>query len=852
MRGANQWRLTCGILLIAATGWAQGFRIAGDELIVDEGHWQDWNFPQGTVEFDAQGGRPQYVQAWSNLALNAHTFTYGEEQRGGIHDAGTNLDLAARLIDGQDDTYWEPAADSPLEKWWVEIDLGRSAWVQKIVVKFADEDIGDPFLQFNLLTSNGLSAFQQSEALNYIRVGRSEGLNKTQRVFEFDLQPSLDADEGLAGDLIQFVQIVATASDGGQAGEINEARWNSLPQEERGDILYFRREATGVLRQVDSDTYQAIAAAEERGPVRYYRREQPRLAEIEVWSAGDNLSLGALDRGGRMIGFGNSGNEFRTIDGDYSSFWDVQIAVGGGNSVVDEISREIFFDLGAWYWINRVFFVFAIEVGNDGSSNATLPNHIISLSDGTRAPDGSFVYAQLAARGQEGQDAAAGKKFYQNNLFALTKARYVKIDYRLLISRWISSKIREIQLYGRGFLPQVSLTSTMIPLGENAPILSTIAWEADTPPGTQVQIRTRTGNQIEKKTQYFTSAGLEVSEAGYRKTLSFLRGDSLITFVPGPDWSAWSAPYREPGAAITSPSPRDHVMIQATMLSDDPEQPALLRNLRISLQNPLANQIIGEIAPRKVLQGGQRDILSLYLKPVLEANHQGFDQVLVQLPPGAAAKLVDVRVGSENELAADGGRLYGADELEQLASNSDSLWIRLPEPVRDPQDLVALRFSSLLYLVSNEFIALVGMGEDEEKIWQRVDAGDATALVEGSGMAVQIPLDGGLLGEMEVGPNPFTPNGDGINDLVEFAFPVFKIQGQKSLLLEVYNLSGRLLLRHQNPAVHAAGLQRLTWDGRDDSGKLSPPGLYICRVGVDVDAEDVGRSTVARLISLVY
>lgn len=206
MRGANQWRLTCGILLIAATGWAQGFRIAGDELIVDEGHWQDWNFPQGTVEFDAQGSRPQYVQAWSNLALNAHTFTYGEEQIGGIHDAGTNLDLAARLIDGQDDTYWEPAADSPLEKWWVEIDLGRSAWVQKIVVKFADEDIGDPFLQFNLLTSNGLSAFQQSEALNYIRVGRSEGLNKTQRVFEFDLQPSLDADEGLVGDLIQFVQ----------------------------------------------------------------------------------------------------------------------------------------------------------------------------------------------------------------------------------------------------------------------------------------------------------------------------------------------------------------------------------------------------------------------------------------------------------------------------------------------------------------------------------------------------------------------------------------------------------------------------------------------------------------------
>ena len=192
--------------------------------------------------------------------------------------------------------------------------------MQKIVVKFVGEEVGDPLLQFNLLTSNGLSAFQQSEALNYVLVGRSEGLNKTQRVFEFDLQPSLRADPALLGDLIQFVQIVATASDGGQAGEISEARWNSLPEEDRGDILYFRREAAGVLREVDPDAYQAIADPEERGPIKYYRRERPRLAEIEVWSAGDNISLGTVDRGGRMVGFGNSGNEFRTIDGDYPLF----------------------------------------------------------------------------------------------------------------------------------------------------------------------------------------------------------------------------------------------------------------------------------------------------------------------------------------------------------------------------------------------------------------------------------------------------------------------------------------------------------------------------------------------------
>ena len=294
-------------------------------------------------------------------------------------------------------------------------------------------------------------------------------------------------------------------------------------------------------------------------------------------------------------------------------------------------------------------------------------------------------------------------------------------------------------------------------------------------------------------------------------------------------------------------------MIQATLRSDDPERAAQLRNLRISLEEPLASQIIGEVGPRRTRQSGQREVLSLFLKPLLGNNHQGFDLVLVELPPGIEAELVDARVGSESELAEGGGKLYGPDELERFETGADSLWVRLPEPVRDSQQLVELRFASVLYLVSHEFIALVGMGADEgERIWQRVDAGDATFLLAGSGRTAHSPVDGSLIGEIEVVPNPFTPNGDGINDVVEFAFPVFKIQGQKVMLLEVYSLSGRLLLRLENPVASAAGFQHLVWDGRDDNGRLAPPGLYICRVGMEVDAEDFGRSIATKLISLAY
>ena len=52
----------------------------------------------------------------------------------------------------------------------------------------------------------------------------------------------------------------------------------------------------------------------------------------------------------------------------------------------------------------------------------------------------------------------------------------------------------------------------------------------------------------------------------------------------------------------------------------------------------------------------------------------------------------------------------------------------------------------------------------------------------------------------------------------------------------------------------AAGGERvLEWhgrSGRDNAGKLVPPGLYLCRVHVDSDAGS--DNTLVRLVSLVY
>ena len=42
----------------------------------------------------------------------------------------------------------------------------------------------------------------------------------------------------------------------------------------------------------------------------------------------------------------------------------------------------------------------------------------------------------------------------------------------------------------------------------------------------------------------------------------------------------------------------------------------------------------------------------------------------------------------------------------------------------------------------------------------------------------------------------------------------------------------------------SAGRKRLPWDGRDDAGRLVVPGLYLLRVEIRADVDDVWTGTV--------
>ena len=95
-----------------------------------------------------------------------------------------------------------------------------------------------------------------------------------------------------------------------------------------------------------------------------------------------------------------------------------------------------------------------------------------------------------------------------------------------------------------------------------------------------------------------------------------------------------------------------------------------------------------------------------------------------------------------------------------------------------------------------------------------------------------------------------TPNGDGINDELQVRFALLKVLEERPLGVEFYDLSGRLMGRAAGGGeMGKVGSQAFTWDGRDLSGQLVPPGVYLCRIKVEADDQD---SQLMRLVHVAY
>lgn len=789
-------------------------------------------------------------------------------------------------------TFWEPAplpagvnaADLDVGAlWWFTIDLGRLVFLKKIVLKFVDEELGDPFLLYDVLVSDGrrpVSVSSTNAPLDFFPVLISLKPNKTERSVEIDLrgitgrrelggeQDELQTEQIDFGDLEEqddnaaematlvgrFVQIVIRGSDLNKGRLITEERYQQLAPADTGTVEYYKKLADGSQLQVPEETYFERLAVEDRGDIRYYRRERPRLAELEVWSEGDDIAHGTLRRGGTITS-PDARNGAILLDDDVDSAHLLDLYKDPKLGFAP--TSNVFFDLGSFFWIDaqRMTYTFT---DNDAH---TFGDYSLEISDGSKEPDGSLKWTVAVDRRQTETLGGLIGAITEGNDFAPLATRFLRLQWNVqpIVARVLTS-LSEFQLFGAGFQPQVVLTSGRIPLGSSKNLVS-IEWDADTPPGTQVLLQTRTGNTFTSDTLYYHGDNIRLYEGGAEEYWDRKnrrdRGDRIPIWVDGPEWEkSFSPPYAEAtGSPITSPSPRQFVRLQATLLSNDPQAHASLGEVRLNFADPVARRLVGEVAPSRVDTLGLQRPFSVYIRPdTLTAA--GINQLLLTAPTDMRLTYRALYGGRAAAFAAAEVDLTALKiaEIEVRNDRADSLHLAF-STLRPGADIEVLRldFDTALFTVSAPLRAALRQGDGG--FWQRVDAGDATDLVIDNGLTlIALPQRKQLFRALAINPPVFTPNGDAINDVVTFAFDIVLVRQSSAVQARIYDLSGRRIRLLSEQRLITTGSYALQWDGRDDFGQLVPPGLYAVLFSVDTETTGAGvdAGKLMRTVAVAY
>ena len=267
-------------LSLAALGLAAYAQTRSADLEVyrvdRKAEWQQWTFPSGTLAFSPSGSvTPVEFKGVHNAAANASEFTHelvsGQEMRGGAWKAGTNLATAGRAIDGRAHTFWQPDPDAPLEDWWIEINLGRAVLVSEIRLIFPDQEGARPLREFRVFGSEGRRVTRQDIFSFHLIGGTTKPIDETE--VTYDVKP--------------LVREVTRVREGREAGAADTTY----------DLLQFIR----IL--VDAKTPDAA------------------LAEVEVYTLGENIALQTLARGGAIQERVGRGFAFKMADGNANTDW---------------------------------------------------------------------------------------------------------------------------------------------------------------------------------------------------------------------------------------------------------------------------------------------------------------------------------------------------------------------------------------------------------------------------------------------------------------------------------------------------------------------------------------------------
>lgn len=595
-----------------------------------------------------------------------------------------------------------------------------------------------------------------------------------------------------------------------------------------------------------------------------YQEGMPR-----IWRA-----IGDVSRPGHVA------NPMEFIDGDINTYYEGRDFQGNGG--LGGIWGEFYtLDMGMQIPADR--FVLVPPEGNDSFLQEPYrPNYKFESYELTTTNNKVAVETQLPPEFRSGVSGTQETNYYLPLEQTLTSIEQnfeavIDIDFPLQYLRFFRMRVipddprkftryalAELEVYGRGFVPQARWLSQVIDLGDLANIgrvnygLSTWRREGEdlievttTSAGATIEIRTGLDDSPVAFHSFNDLAQpIEVPKDVYTRLKPRVWpwdppavGWQGIIANDTNSWSFWSPPIRNSGQRPRVPRGR-YIQLHIRLETDTLWDFARLDWLEIQTSPLLADRVIGEIATVDQLQPGSKVIqvaagevteFLLDLRAEFSGTGQtGFDAVRLGLP--SAGKLLGLQIGEPLTVV----------EPDSVVDEDGDLVVYLPQPLGpDAENKLRLRLETAVYGASDQFRAEV-FDRRSSSLPQGVEDGDASEELGTDQLRVLVESGTlkSVLSEVAMAPATFTPQGDGINDEVEITYTLFSVLNAVEVKVELLTLAGQRV-RRLSGGEQGAGRHTLRWDGRDNAGQIVAPGVYLARIAVDTD-----RGAIVRLGSI--
>ena len=420
--------------------------------------------------------------------------------------------------------------------------------------------------------------------------------------------------------------------------------------------------------------------------------------------------------------------------------------------------------------------------------------------------------------------------------------------------------IAELEVYGRGFVPHARWLSQVIDVGDMVNIgavhfgYSSMRRDGDQLSETdgersRVTIDVKTG--IDDSPIAFHSfndmaQSVEVTKEDYKKLKPRIWpwdppavGWQGLILDDTRNWSFWSAPIRTSGQRPRVPKGR-YIQLNVRLETDAVWDYARLDWLNIETSPLVADRVVGEIASSEEftpiggvaeVPAGQTSEFVLDLRAEFSsASQPGFDAVRLRMPSRGTV------------LGLESGDPLTPVVPDSIVEEDSDILIYLPEPLApDADDKLRVRLQTALFSGSDHLQAEV-FDRRGDLLPQSIEGGDASEELGTNQLRILVESGSleSVISSISITPPAFTPQGDGINDQVHISYTLLSILGVIDVDIELFDLSGRRVRRLES-AARRAGRHVVSWDGREEIGRVVTPGVYLARVQVKTDRGIVTR-----------